>query len=461
MLTFIFSCILVTLLIVSVYKPIFVLKFLIIFVMLQYFLTQQLGLPERLTLTDDVTFYILLFVTLFRKQNLFKLKKDIFFVVVAIALTGIFSGFVNGSHFYVTLLGLRGYLQYILLFFLIVNLNITRDEVNRLTTFFIDTFLVLNIPLMLYQIAEVTFITHWWQPDTVKGSFGAGGSNMLTYVAILPLFFIFGRIIEEKNMSKKNILRLIMISIIFIFSQGRYGIILTPLVFLWIYKTKLIFKKRLFKYTILIFSVLIILFFSFFVIGEMFSGLHISEGFAGLRYYNIYKNFVDWEFNVDMGANRYLWLELVWNYVKKSFTHILVGYGPGEFWSYISYKLKSRITMETFNYWGQLEMGHDAGCACGLVPVIGEFGFLGLFLFWYMYYKIYKFSWKVYKYSFTPELKTFCLAVIAGSIMMFFGVYVQLIWEHQNTVFFYWFFTAMFYKMYLETIEKVNLPQRH
>jgi len=440
-LMFIFPLLFLCLFLISFNNPIFILKCIIVYVFIQYTLKYSLHLPPRITLVDDILFFLLIGVLILKKQGVFKLKYYLTLPIILIIITGIISGVVNNSPFYVTLLGLRGYLQYAFLFFVIMNLNIKKKQLVKLSNFFIDVFLGLQISMMLYQIITAIREGHL-SPDTASGTFSHGGANYLTYATTIPLFFIIGRIIEEKQYDFKNRLRLFLLLFVFIFSQGRFAIVLSPFIFIFIYRDRILKKKIVRKWT-----------FRFFLFFGLLFGLYLMfTDVREIKMYNLYQNFIRWEHDISMGANRYLWLGLVWKYVSKSWKTLLIGYGPGEFWSYISYKLKRPLTMETYNYWGQVEAGVDAGCATGLVPAIGEFGFLGLFLFLWLFYKNYRWGWNLFKNSPSLVVRAYSLPVIAGSIMMILGVYVHLIWESQNITFFYWFFTGLMYKIYI--IEK-------
>jgi O-antigen ligase len=134
---------------------------------------------------------------------------------------------------------------------------------------------------------------------------------------------------------------------------------------------------------------------------------------------------------VSSGAQRNLYFPLTYQHLQKYAANPMIGMGPGMYASQVVDKFPTRLSALIMDVFDQTKYGMDAGVDSEIIPIWGEFGYLGILLFaLFLMYSCFHFR-NVYKRILEPEDKGFALTASVGSIFLLIGFYSNKLWETQ------------------------------
>ena len=105
--------------------------------------------------------------------------------------------------------------------------------------------------------------------------------------------------------------------------------------------------------------------------------------------FNIYHQLTKQEFTISSGSQRLLYYPLTYKILSdQGLIHFLFGLGPGMYGSDAGMRLNTPWSEYLGNVFGQLDAGFDPYVSSQIIPIWGELGIIGLFVFFWMFFKI-------------------------------------------------------------------------
>lgn len=328
---------------------------------------------QILNLVDEFLIIALFLILIFAKHSgsgsilLKRTKYD--FIIISLILLAILSSLLNQIPFINFLLGMKSYFIYFLLFYSIYWLNFSELHIKKILQFTLKLFYIEFIVCIVQLIQGIS--THTLTLDSIYGTFN--GSNFFGYAIFILLYFsLYNYFNGEKNYLKY----VVLLSILFILSSARFAILLFPVVFL-ILNLKTIVRKirsrRIISAIILIILFIVII------------NNSILSSYTGQEFYKISSiktHFTETENTIYSGSSRNLWYSLTKENLEEYSYNPLIGFGVGMYASFTAYQFMPTTNLLIYNYYNQIEAGFDADIDSQIIPLWGELGYLGIFLFY-------------------------------------------------------------------------------
>ena len=313
----------------------------------------------------------------------------LFFPLLAIVCSMLLSFFVNQSNVFelvrwnIWILNIVPLLFYV--YYSRINHIILMNDIKNLL---IILFLI-QVPIVSMQFGD-TFLNYSSNPDTFSGTLGPGGTSFLSFFCSMLFYFMAYDSLVKKNFLKILLLIPIILLLTFI-SDIVFTIvvcILFPVIILLFRKFfNINFSKRFIRNSLLI-SVVVLVLFSGKRIKSIYDLVDSQESVFNSNRLNVqelvyYSSMITTnEDGLKFGRS----LGLLYSFnsiVESNFTNQIFGYGPG------STRSEKSVVQNT----GPPKIRPVPHTNFfGIDRIILEFGFLGLFLFIYLFFVIGKFT---------------------------------------------------------------------
>jgi len=407
---------------------------------------------------DDIFLFILFSLMLFdlslKQENFFLLKTPLNIFLILIFLIMLYSFILNASPIFNLILTLKNYLLvFVLYYFIVYSIKIEIIDILKIVKFLF----ILSSIQFISQIFEFIFVynTGTLNDDSLMGTFS--GANNLGYALFMPIFLLLTLYINKMQYYMRY-LYILLISLFATFAE--FAIISVPFFFI-LYRIRTILKiQNLKKIISMILTILII-----FGIISIFNPQRTSGSNSIFRIFSpeflVYKLTVS-EFDVYSGSARMLWFPITLERLndRKLAASPWIGMGPGMYASFAAFKTMPYTNKSIYNAFGQIEKGLDPNVDSQLIPIWGEFGYIGLFIFLLFYLYLAKYYYKISKKTNDIFIKSLNITASASSLYLILGMYVNHILETQTIMTIYVLIIALAQKSYqLErtTIAKNNL----
>ena len=416
-------------------------KFFYFFIFLyfsQYWFTKDLEiLPVYFVWLDDgVLFLMLIYVIVNLRVN----WKDIFFKkwVAGFIISALISATINETLFTInTILGIRYFLQPILLFIIIYNSRFNESDLKKIINF-IFFMVMVQFPLVVYQLITYNSGKPYGIYDAMFGMFSFGASNIwgiFTTLTILTLYNFY----KYNQISKKALtLSLFMLFTMLILSFSKFGLLLLGIGLLINSYLKNKSKVKSFR-SVIFASIAIIMLFGILrliinlnLLEEINIDLNTLTTKIGIE--NIYENQLD-----QYGSGRFFIAGVTYEMMKTD--EMFFGWGPGSYSSFGGTTLEAPRIKSWLNLFGSTSSRFDME----IVALISEYGIIG-FLFFTMIYLSIIFDLKT-DIDFNDHYwKSLQLSLRVILILLLISISTNNVFQTQwisNTV---WILIASFYK---------------
>jgi len=310
---------------------------------------------------------------------------------------------------------------------------IKRDKIKSLINFTLKIF-VLQFIIQLFQLL-IAVKMGVLNSDSLKGTFPR--SNNLGYVYFFFIFYCLHIGVIYKQ--KKYIVYALIFIVGLLMSTAYFAVLMLPIVFIAYHRNYFLSKKYVVKFVLL--SMFFICFFSI----TATSISRRENRLERLRYGDFYLfnprywvNFVSHsEFDVSQGSARMLWFSVTYNQLESKAFHPLIGMGPGMYTSFAAYRLMPSTNKAIYDIFHQRELGLDVFVDSQIIPLWGEFGYIGLFLIIFLFfYFIFRYL-KIYYKTSDLQLKALSITSSAGAFFILIGMYINHFLETQVIMFTY------------------------
>ncbi len=430
------------------------LYFLCVLIPLQYFVTPYyLGfVSQHFVWLDELVvfamFSLVVFNKIVRKEpcNLSYIDAWVgFFVVFSIVFS-----LINLQNPFAVLLGLRSFLQYYLLYFVVKNSEVNLNN-NRVVIGLLFFFAIIQVPIGIFQFVTwkpmffnsltSSYVNQWNLSyyDAVVGSFGRGAANNFGYLIAAVILFVFGLYLKLKN-GRLLLLSFIML-IPFVLSQSRGAFLLLFILIIGFYWRILIFNIQKF---ILPFCLMVIVFLSVITFYFAYSKFDFEEFFD-------FEKIIKQQTVVSQGSSgRIVGLKIANDILFNQAPSFLIGTGAGSFSSTTGMFLKAPLYVSTIK-----KLNSDRCITeSDIVPILVEFGYLGSVFFLIILASMLFKTKEILVRAKNAYLKAFAFASMPVILLFILSGFVVRAWETQYLAFYLWFLLGFLEKCYLE--EKNN-----
>lgn len=381
---------------------------------------------------DDIFLVIAILHLLFSRGLPTRLRLFDFFIVFFILLS-IFSMALNGSPISNLFIHFKYFLFPLAFYYLIISCNSL--NIRRLKTL-ISIIILIQIPIIIYQIIRQFAVTGYMHPDTASGTFSS--TNVLSYVFLPFIFYQCSVLLRDSSMRFSELIKTSVILSIFIIGYGLFAILVFPYLFL-LYNFKPISRRILSKSINRSFMIIFTITSLSLIIGFLANityGSGLTKKFHSFfdlyTFDYLYDRVTRSEFSVSEGSARNLWYGITLEKLNQNAYSPFIGMGPGVYASLTGFTLMPPQTLEIYNILNQDAFGVDKGVDSQIIPIWGELGHVGLLLFIiFLTYCIFRYH-KLSKLIIDHNGKIIALTASASALYMLLGFYVNHFWEIQN-----------------------------
>ena len=399
-----------------------VLQIAVIWIFIQYFFTRTIKvLPQPAVWGDEACLFGLLLGSIlasFLNGSAIMQRVPAGRPLLAFMAIGIISGWINQLPFNNVLLGLRGMVQPALFYVVFINTPFDEKLFRRIMKS-MQALVLIQCPLVMYQVATFHEGLDYAIEDAGFGTFGFGTANMLGWL-ILTFVFHFGFFAKAGQMTGRQTTAVFFFMIVTWFlNSARVTILLSgPLFAFVMMKGKLPkWKKGLFLGCSIIGGGMVLMLAAMIFGDELFPTS--KEGVEEL-----------WEAQATdkSGGGRIFYLLDTQEMAHRHAPFPYIGMGPGGYSSYAGFTLKAPLLKK--------RLGHDidkptTGFAPDLIAVSGEYGLIGLAVWYWVLITIYRRNEENLKYIEDPYWFSIAKTMQVMCVIMFLAPAFSSVWQCQ------------------------------
>lgn len=414
------------------WKPLAAILLILFWVPIQYMPTKAAQILPQSAVWFDEVMVVGLALASFMRLVFMRTKfvpTPVDLSLLGFILIGAISTVLNGVSPIIAIMGLRGMLQFPLLYYAILNFKLT-DRTLRLIIWIIILTALIQIPVTLIQFAIFMSNPTTGINDELYGTFGPRNANSLGWMLSFVAFILIGLIKYDQNLRKKYILILISLLIPFILASSRASYLFFPIILLWLYRRSL-FRSA--KETILYGGLILVLF-----CGIFFYYSVTQEELSHILPTRIWKEQTEFQY----ASGRVLFYPLAWDAYKRYAFNFLTGTGPGTFTSYTGQFFNTKPYQAVGYIFEEFEL-IQSSVNSQLIATGGEFGPIGLLFYFLALFKLYHFAKKVEKDAADSFWRGVAFGLKGCLIFFSLATIVGNIWETQQVAYYLWVIAAV------------------
>lgn len=410
-------------------KPQIGLFLIVLYVPFQYGLRDLVGGNQLVGLVDD---YVMLLVV---GRLLFDLgvrkrwqSTPVDPYIGALVLVGVVGIILNSVPMVAAVQGLRTLVQPFLFFYLAVYYLPGERTFRRLVT------LLLVIALLQTPFAIAQFDPN--NADAVRGTLGIGFHNAFGYFLAIPVFLLVG-FYKHFGRLRYFLFILLLISLT-VLASSRSVYFFIPAGILFLYRENVLRGIRLnagaLARAVAIFAVVLL---AFLIVMQLTPERPTeAEGWPSVARL--------WRAQLDpvRSTGRLAWIPITLDALGEEGRY-LFGLGPLMWGS----KPASATHSELFR--DAIEKYYGNSIASQLVVALGEYGFIGVILFYALFFRMFRFISRLKRRENDRYWKAICVALEGGVLVFAVGGLIQSTWLTQVTSYYVWFLFAGAFRRYL------------
>jgi hypothetical protein len=377
-------------------------------------------IPRQFSWVPEVTLMILsvklVLSRMLTRKKLLKTPIDLTFLMVIVV--GVIATIVHSAHPIVAVVGFRNYLKYMVMFYLIVNLGLDEKALKQIIKWFI-VFMAAQIPISIIQ-------SFFWGADFSGGTIGPGllGQLSLTIISTMIGFAIY------KGLKLRYVFFCLSLIFVWVTSSALAPFFLLPPIVLFLLRRH--FPRRYLPVVVL--GCIVVMIPIYYAVLQIFPVVGGTDmGYYLLSPGNVYRGQLGQQSSGVL--NRFSGIAYAHNMIAEDPIKVLVGVGPGN------------ASPSFFSHYSGQFFGIKTSYTAQLARVILEFGYLGLFFFLMMIFRIFKMNskfmsgvddnyWKAISFGFDGTIMAYVL-----------GISYFPVWNDDLVPFTFWFFAAAIYSV--------------
>jgi len=399
---------------------------------IQYWLTDDLGLPQAANLVDD---YLLLLITANWVIDSIRCNRPLRFFkwvgkpVTLFLAVGLLSMLLNGVRLTHGLFGIRQHLQGVLLFLAMANLPFD-EKVRRRSVNFI----------LLLAFAQIPFILWQWKShgaslavfsssagDYLHGTMGGINGNYVGYLSLMAMGLLLGLVRAGYGRTQWLLAGVMILAFPMVMSGARICIPIFGLFLFVLFAGKLWVPR-------------------YFIAFAMAGGVMA----AGTWYY--YAHFLaDPDEVVSVRTNmvaesdptnvgRLAYYPIAWDVLHKHAVSPWIGTGPATFFSLAGRRFHPPLAM-AYNY----RANEDAEMPASAIIAAGvEYGYLGLIAFYWILLNFALIARRMWRTDPDPYWQGMARGSLAMVLLFSITPLIANVWEPQQTTYYMWLLPGVF-----------------
>ena len=416
---------------------------LTIFALTQFFWSRTLGIvPQAVNWLDDVVAVglgVLALTRTPRSSSLSRAWSLPLTVFVVVALTGAIANAVPPGR---TVLGLRGVLIYLPVYYAVVQSNLDRRDIKKILGAIFLIALV-QLPLQLIEfalgVARVGFDFSILD-DVAVGTFGPGMANamglfMIPFVCLGVGLWLVGR-------GRQWLLYSIVFGACLVLSSGRAAMMMLPVFLIWMAALavgwrKLASPRNLFS----LITAGVVIVASADVYYRVTSGAGFLERLSPAV---LLQEQVAYS---PKAASRLAYYPITFQVLATEAASPWIGLGPGNYASGAGYLTNAPGLNLIRDVFGQWETGRETALNSQFLTSLGEFGILGVLAFYIMIGLLVRRTLTVYRSEQDQLMRVALVAIAIAQVVLIVGTLVEPVWEDQVLAFPFWLGSALVTKL--------------
>lgn len=383
-------------------------------------------IPKEITWLPDVIVIVMTAKMIYLQAREKCLKSTpIDSVLLLIILLGFISAIYNLISPVTFIFGYRNFFKYVLLFFILI--NIEQDEkFYRLFLILLFILALTQIPISLIQ-AIYYGNTGEDIADNVSGTLGRKATGAMAIFMCFSVSMFIGFYIQKRKFIFLIPAALCMVPIIL--GSGQFGFYIIPLAIIicWIFGNPKTLRNFL-KIPIMITTLLMIIWIGIIFHDSLYQGKLLETIKSPSKFYEF-----NFNFRKEGTYGRFQVIKVSNQLLTKNMANFLIGFGPGN-------------ASESFfdKYQGKWEKQYQGRKIGGIqfTAIILEFGYLGLLLFLYMFYRLLKMNNFLYHNTKSEFWKSIAIGYNGMVFTYIVGMIYNPVWFYDVLAFTFWFVTA-------------------
>lgn len=335
------------------------------------------------------------------------------------------SSFINQVPLTAVLLSFKSYFIYVIFFYCITQLHYSSGQIRRLLRLVFFCFIA-QLPIIAIQFL-VAISNGTLSDDTGFGTFP--GANNLSYSVIFPLLFVTYSYFVQGQ--KKYKWYFWLLALVLVLPVGEYAIAFYAFCLFLLFAKTFIKSKKAFMRTVFVASTMLLCISIF----SAFKGSKSSTNRSLLTTINplfLYSWLSQTQNQVHSGSQRNLYFPLTYFNLEKYSKSPWIGFGPGMYASNTAFRLMPEPNNLVYDAFHQIKLGMDPDVDSEIIPIWGEFGYVGIIVFIGFLAYSFLFFYNEHKKTQDLQQKAFTFVSTAGTLFLLVGFYVNHMWEIQT-----------------------------
>lgn len=402
---------------------------LILWVPFQYLLSSQAPdpsisvllafniLPRQAVWLDEIILFgLVLFLAarMVRARSWRRTPIDIF--VLFFIIWGLGSSVVNSVPPLNVVLGFRSILQYVLLYYVLVNLSFEEKYLKFLVILILSIGLI-QVPFSIYE-----FLVTGRAGDTAFGTLGTGGTGNLGHLLTMLMAVLLGLARFDIARRSRYLAMFFALMVPLVFASAKFSYYAAVVIFLWMARGSL-------KTLMAIFLV------SCLLAGTVYLTSHVLSGEETTQLLPEY-------LLTRQASTRYDQYGITWEIIKDYAPNPAIGLGPGAYVSSAGWYFNARFYQLYMEKRGLLGSNIEAGLA-DIATVGAEYGLIGLAFFLAILIALYQMGRHVYAHV-TGNFWKGVTFGFQGTVLFFgLGAIPGQAWQSQPVAMTFWVLAAV------------------
>ncbi|MCL5030749.1 MAG: hypothetical protein M1480_17190 [Bacteroidetes bacterium] len=422
--------ILISLILLGIKDDLYFVYSIVTLVFIQYWFTRTLELFSKPALwIDEILLVVLLLKIIIIKisQHSKWYRTPLDYSVLFLLIVWLSSWLLNRSPILNAVLGLRSFTQFILFFYLVVQLKISEQQ--KINIFkFIYIFILIQVPICIYQLASWNSKLPYGIEDAAFGLFSFGASNVLGFIFSCASVFTFGFFQSEYLSKSTFILLFTLFCIGIVLTSANFALLLLPIGMGFVYFITLAINLRqALIYSLSLMSLVLIIF------------LFVSQLNPDVALiFNFDKRMQDQL--SEKGTGRFLFSLLTIEKLHNESITPLLGFGPGMYSSSAGFSLGTPRLNEVLGFRKQ-DIGQELDMDA--TALIGELGYFGLFSYLVIFISVLVMAYKKLKEPIDKFWKSLTLGLFGVAPMIILGGFFYPVWQTPFVAVIFWTIVAL------------------
>ncbi len=396
------------------------------------------AVPKEITWLPDVIVLILTAKVIFLQAREKRFKSTpIDTVLILLLLLGLVSAIYNTVSPVTFIFGCRNFFKYVLLFYILRNIE-PKEKFYRLFLILLFILALAQIPI---TIAQATYYGNIGEDiaDNVSGTLGWKATGAMAIFMCFFISMITGFYIQQRKLVFLLLGLTSMIPIVL--GSGQFGFYIVPpaILLCWIFGTPKT-AKNLLKIPAMLAALVMIIWIGINLHDSLYQGKLLESIKSPSKMYKF-----NFQTRKEGTFGRFQVIKVSNQLLSQHIPNLFIGFGPGN---------ASESFFDEYN--GKWEKQYQGRKISGIqfTAIILEFGYLGLLLFLFMFYCLFKMNKQLYHNTQSEFWKSIAIGYNGMIFTYMVGIIYNPVWFYDVLAFTFWFVSAALAIQWHQIMEK-------